>query len=269
MGMELLLEKASTYMKEQDLQKIRDAYVFAEEAHRGQVRKSGEPYILHPVAVAEICMGMQMDVVTVMAALLHDVVEDTKVTLDDLRERFGETLAGLVDGLTKLERIQFQSKEEQQNENYRKMFVAMANDIRVILIKLADRLHNMRTLKFQSEESQRRIAQETLDIFCPIAHRLGISAIKWEMEDIALRFLNPQQYYRIAHLMKMKRTEREQHITELIEKIREKLEEMGIQGDISGRPEAYLQRLQENDVPQQAVQRNLRPSRDPNFGRQR
>jgi len=236
MGMELLLEKASTYMKEQDLQKIRDAYEFAEEAHRGQVRKSGEPYILHPVAVAEICMGMQMDVVTVMAALLHDVVEDTKVTLDDLRERFGETLAGLVDGLTKLERIQFQSKEEQQNENYRKMFVAMANDIRVILIKLADRLHNMRTLKFQSEESQRRIAQETLDIFCPIAHRLGISSIKWEMEDIALRFLNPQQYYRIAHLMKMKRTEREKHITELIEKIREKLEEMGIQGDISGRP---------------------------------
>ncbi|WP_130616433.1 RelA/SpoT family protein [Cohnella abietis] len=236
MGMELLLEKASTYMKEQDLQKIREAYEFAEEAHRGQVRKSGEPYILHPVAVAEICMGMQMDVVTVMAALLHDVVEDTNVTVEDLRSRFGETLAGLVDGLTKLERIQFQSKEEQQNENYRKMFVAMANDIRVILIKLADRLHNMRTLKFQSEESQRRIAHETLEIFCPIAHRLGISAIKWEMEDIALRFLNPQQYYRIAHLMKMKRTERELHITELIEKIREKLEEMGIQGDISGRP---------------------------------
>jgi GTP diphosphokinase / guanosine-3',5'-bis(diphosphate) 3'-diphosphatase len=236
MGMELLLEKATTYMKEQDLQKIREAYEFAEEAHRGQVRKSGEPYILHPVAVAEICMGMQMDVVTVMAALLHDVVEDTNVTVDDLRDRFGETLAGLVDGLTKLERIQFQSKEEQQNENYRKMFVAMANDIRVILIKLADRLHNMRTLKFQSEESQRRIAHETLEIFCPIAHRLGISAIKWEMEDIALRFLNPQQYYRIAHLMKMKRTEREQHITELIDRIREKLEEMGIQGDISGRP---------------------------------
>jgi guanosine-3',5'-bis(diphosphate) 3'-pyrophosphohydrolase len=236
MGMELLLEKASTYMKEQDLQKIRDAYEFAEEAHRGQMRKSGEPYILHPVAVAEICMGMQMDVVTVMAALLHDVVEDTNVTVDDLRTRFGETLAGLVDGLTKLERIQFRSKEEQQNENYRKMFVAMANDIRVILIKLADRLHNMRTLKFQSEESQRRIAHETLEIYCPIAHRLGISAIKWEMEDIALRFLNPQQYYRIAHLMKMKRTEREQQIAELIERIREKLEEMGIQGDISGRP---------------------------------
>ncbi len=236
MGIEELLAKASSYMKEQDLKRIRDAYEFSEEAHRGQLRKSGEPYILHPVAVAEILAGMQMDVVTIEAALLHDVVEDTKVTLDVLRERFGETLAGIVDGLTKLERIQFRSKEEQQNENYRKMFVAMANDIRVILIKLADRLHNMRTLKYQSEESQRRIAHETLEIYCPIAHRLGISAIKWEMEDIALRFLNPQQYYRIAHLMKMKRAEREQYIGDLIVKIQEKLNEMGIHGDISGRP---------------------------------
>jgi GTP diphosphokinase / guanosine-3',5'-bis(diphosphate) 3'-diphosphatase len=236
MGIEQLLEKTSSYMKEQDLKRIRDAYEYAEEAHRGQTRKSGEPYVLHPVAVAEIMAGMQMDVVTIEAALLHDVVEDTSVTLDDLQARFGSTLAGLVDGLTKLERIQFRSKEEQQNENYRKMFVAMANDIRVILIKLADRLHNMRTLKFQSEESQRRIAHETLEIYCPIAHRLGISTIKWEMEDIALRFLNPQQYYRIAHLMKMKRAEREQYIGEIIDKIREKLSEMGIQGDISGRP---------------------------------
>lgn len=236
MGIEQLLDKASTYMKEQDLLRVREAYEYAEEAHRGQLRKSGEPYILHPVAVAEICMGMQMDVVTVMAALLHDVVEDTNVTVDDLKERFGDAIALIVDGVTKLERIQFRSKEEQQNENYRKMFVAMANDIRVILIKLADRLHNMRTLKFQSEESQRRIAHETLEIYCPIAHRLGISAIKWEMEDIALRYLNPQQYYRIAHLMKKKRTEREAYITELIDRIREKLEEMGIQGDISGRP---------------------------------
>jgi GTP pyrophosphokinase len=236
MGIEQLLEKASSYMKEQDVKRIRNAYEFAEEAHRGQTRKSGEPYILHPVAVAEILANMQMDVATVEAALLHDVVEDTNVTLEDLREQFGETLAGLVDGLTKLERIQFRTKEEQQNENYRKMFVAMANDIRVILIKLADRLHNMRTLKYQSEENQRRIAHETLEIYCPIAHRLGISTIKWEMEDIALRFLNPQQYYRIAHLMKMKRVEREQYINDLIVKIQEKLDEMGIQGEISGRP---------------------------------
>ncbi|MEK3882722.1 bifunctional (p)ppGpp synthetase/guanosine-3',5'-bis(diphosphate) 3'-pyrophosphohydrolase [Paenibacillus sp. PL2-23] len=236
MGIEQLLEKASVYMKEQELIHIREAYDFAEQAHHGQVRKSGEPYILHPVTVADILVNMGMDVMSIIAALLHDVVEDTTVDLETVRAKFGETCAMLVDGLTKLEKIKFQSKEEQQNENYRKMFVAMAQDIRVILIKLADRLHNMRTLKFQSEESQRRIAYETLEIFCPIAHRLGISAIKWEMEDIALRYLNPQQYYRIANLMKKKRAEREQFIDDVISRIREKLEEMGIEGDISGRP---------------------------------
>ena len=236
MGIEQLIDKAAAYLKESDLARIREAYDFAEQAHHGQVRKSGEPYILHPVAVAEILVNMQMDVISIIAALLNDVVEDTTVPLGEVRIRFGDTCAMLVDGLTKLEKIQFRSKEEQQNENYRKMFVAMAQDIRVILIKLADRLHNMRTLKFQSEEAQRRIAYETLEIFCPIAHRLGISAIKWEMEDIALRYLNPQQYYRIANLMKKKRAERERHIEDVIDKIREKLSEMGVVGDISGRP---------------------------------
>ena len=236
MGIDQLLEKASTYLKENDLKRIKDAYDFADQAHFGQVRKSGEPYILHPLAVAEILVNMEMDVTSIIAALLHDVVEDTTVSLETVREQFGPTCAMLVDGLTKLEKIQFRTKEEHQNENYRKMFVAMAKDIRVILIKLADRLHNMRTLKYQSEESQRRIADETLEIFVPIAHRLGISAIKWEMEDIALRYLNPQQYYRIANLMKKKRAEREQYIQELIERIKEKLHEMGIEGDISGRP---------------------------------
>ncbi|MBU5442636.1 bifunctional (p)ppGpp synthetase/guanosine-3',5'-bis(diphosphate) 3'-pyrophosphohydrolase [Paenibacillus sp. MSJ-34] len=236
MGIEQLLERASAYIKTQDLERIREAYEFAEQAHHDQVRKSGEPYILHPLAVADIVVNMQMDATSIIAALLHDVVEDTTVSLDTIREKFGDTCAMLVDGLTKLERIQFRSKEEQQNENYRKMFVAMAQDIRVIVIKLADRLHNMRTLKYQSEESQRRIAYETLEIFCPIAHRLGISAIKWEMEDIALRYLNPQQYYRIANLVQKKRTEREQYIEQLIVRIREKLNEMGIEADISGRP---------------------------------
>ncbi len=236
MGIEQLLAKASTYMRDQDLNRIREAYEFADQAHHGQVRKSGEPYILHPVAVAEILVNMEMDVTSIIAALLHDVVEDTTVEVEQVRAIFGDTCAMLVDGLTKLEKIKFRSKEEQQNENYRKMFVAMAQDIRVILIKLADRLHNMRTLKFQSEEAQRRIAYETLEIFCPIAHRLGISAIKWEMEDIALRYLNPQQYYRIANLMKKKRAEREQYIAVVIGRITEKLEEMGIDGDISGRP---------------------------------
>lgn len=236
MGIEQLIGKAATYMKEPDLDRIREAYAFAGRAHSGQVRKSGEPYILHPLAVADIIVNMQMDPTSVVAALLHDVVEDTSISLEGIRLKFGEVCAMLVDGLTKLKRIQFRSKEEQQNENYRKMFVAMANDIRVIVIKLADRLHNMRTLKYQSGESQRRIAYETLEIFCPIAHRLGISAIKWEMEDIALRYLNPQQYYRIANLMFKKREEREQYISGVIVRIKEKLDEMGINADLSGRP---------------------------------
>lgn len=236
MGIEQLLEKAGAYIKEPELALIREAYDFAEEAHHGQTRKSGEPYILHPLAVADIVVNMQMDSISIIAALLHDVVEDTTVPLDEIRKKFGETCAMLVDGLTKLERIKFRSKEEQQNENYRKMFIAMAQDIRVIVIKLADRLHNMRTLKYQSEESQRRISYETLEIFCPIANRLGISAIKWEMEDIALRYLNPQQYYRIANLMHKKRAEREQYIDNVIDRINEKLGEMGIQADLSGRP---------------------------------
>ncbi|HZG56424.1 bifunctional (p)ppGpp synthetase/guanosine-3',5'-bis(diphosphate) 3'-pyrophosphohydrolase [Paenibacillus sp.] len=235
-GIEQLLEKASSYIKEADLARIREAYAFAEAAHQGQTRKSGEPYILHPLAVADILVGMQMDATTVIVGLLHDVVEDTNVTTQDLEAKFGRTCAELVDGLTKLEKIRFKSKEEQQNENYRKMFIAMAQDIRVILIKLADRLHNMRTLKHQSEEAQRRISEETLEIFCPIAHRLGMAAIRWEMEDISLRYLNPQQYYRIVNLMQKKRAERERHIAEVMDKIREKLNEMGIEADISGRP---------------------------------
>jgi GTP pyrophosphokinase len=233
---EQLLEKASSYIKATDLLKIQEAYSFAEAAHRGQIRKSGEPYIFHPLAVAEILVEMQMDSLTIMASLLHDVVEDTNVLMQDLESQFGRTCALLVDGLTKLEKIRFKSKEEQQNENYRKMFVAMAQDIRVILIKLADRLHNMRTLKHQSEEAQRRISEETLEIYCPIAHRLGMAALRWEMEDISLRYLNPQQYYRIVNLMQKKRAEREAHIAEVMQKIHEKLSEMGIAADLSGRP---------------------------------
>jgi GTP pyrophosphokinase len=256
MGIEQLVTQASEYLRASDITRIQDAYTFAEQAHHGQVRKSGEPYILHPVAVAEIIVRMHMDVQSITAALLHDVVEDTTISLDMIKEKFGDTVAALVDGLTKLEKIRFRSKEELQNENYRKMFIAMAQDIRVILIKLADRLHNMRTLKYQSEEAQRRIAYETLEIFCPIAHRLGISAIKWEMEDISLRYLNPQQYYRIANLMKTKRAEREQYIEDFIVKIREKLVEMNIVADISGRPKhiysiynkMYTQNKQFNEI---------------------
>ena len=238
MPIEQLLEKAAKSLKPEEVERLKVAYDFAEKAHEGQYRKSGEPYIYHPVAVAEILLSLEMDVTTLVAALLHDVVEDTGVTLKQIEEKFGETVALLVDGVTKLtKRIKFKSKEEHQAENYRKMFVAMAKDVRVILIKLADRLHNMRTLKYKSPEKQRLISQETLEIFAPLAHRLGISTIKWELEDIALRYIDPQQYYRIVNLMNKKRKEREQYLAEVIEMIKEQLRKAEIEViDVSGRP---------------------------------
>ncbi|MDA8352906.1 MAG: bifunctional (p)ppGpp synthetase/guanosine-3',5'-bis(diphosphate) 3'-pyrophosphohydrolase [Firmicutes bacterium] len=237
MPIEKLLDIVGQYLKKEELEQVEKAYLFAAEAHKGQTRKSGEEYIHHPVAVAGILANLQMDVTTLTAAILHDVVEDTGATLEMIEAEFGETVAQIVDGLTKLKkRMKYKSNAEHQAENHRKMFVAMAQDIRVILIKLADRLHNMRTLRYLPEAKRRRIAQETLEIFAPLAHRLGISTIKWELEDIALRNMNPQQYYRIVNLMKQKREEREKYLEEVIATIRQRLENMDISADISGRP---------------------------------
>lgn len=233
---EELIEQASTYLSDQDITFIKRAYEFAEKSHEGQYRKSGEPYIIHPVQVAGILVELEMDAETIAGGFLHDVVEDTDITLTEIAETFNHEVALLVDGVTKLGKIKYESKEELQAENHRKMFVAMAKDIRVILIKLADRLHNMRTLKHLPAEKQRLKANETIEIFAPLAHRLGISTIKWELEDTALRYLNPQQYYRIVQLMKQKREARETYIDVVINQLKMQLAEVNIESEMSGRP---------------------------------
>lgn len=239
MDLQELEQQIKSYQPDADLKLIRDAYTLAATAHRGQKRRSGEDYITHPLQVAAILAELQLDVVTIAAALLHDVVEDTPVSLDTLRELFGEEVALLVDGVTKLSRLEYKTKEEQQAETLRKMFLAMAQDIRVILIKLADRLHNMRTLKYHPPEKQQEIARETLEIFAPLAHRLGIFRLKWELEDQSLRYLEPERYYELVNSINMKRREREEYIRQVVEILRQKLEEAGIRADIQGRPKHF------------------------------
>lgn len=239
MDIQALKDKLLFNNDQYNFEKIEKAFRYAQEAHSGQMRNSGEEYINHPLEVASILAELEMDDSTIIAAILHDVAEDTEKTLENIRKVFGQEVADLVDGVTKLGKIEYKSKMEVQVENLRKMFLAMAKDIRVVLIKLADRLHNMRTLKFQSEKKQKEISQETLEIYAPLANRLGIFRIKWELEDLAFRFLNPQEYYDLVEGISLKRKEREEYINEVIEQLRAKLEEVGIQADIAGRPKNF------------------------------
>ena len=236
---ESIIASVQEYQPQADIDLIQRAYELAESAHRGQTRVSGEAYIIHPLHVAQILTELHLDYETVSAALLHDVVEDTIYTNEQMQEMFGEEVAMLIDGVTKLGRIQYKSKEEVQLENYRKMFLAMAKDIRVIMIKLADRLHNMRTLKYMREDKQRRIAKETIEIYAPLANRLGISNVKWELEDLCLRYLDPETYYDLVESVKQKRKERQTFIDDSIKQIKEKLAESHIKADISGRAKHF------------------------------
>lgn len=222
-----------------DLELLEEVHRFAEDLHKGQFRKSGEPYIIHPLSVALILAQLGMDEKAVAAGLLHDVAEDTRCKQNCLVNNFGEEVTFLVNGVTKLSKLECNSKEERQLESYRKMFLAMAEDVRVVMIKLADRLHNMRTLKHQSPEKQKEIAQETLEIYAPIANRLGISKVKWELEDLCLRYLDPENYYDLVDRITMKREEREQFISEVIETLTRELNKVHIKAEISGRPKHF------------------------------
>ena len=236
-----LVERIRKYHPEDDMELVRRAYAFAEKAHANQVRKSGDPYFCHPCAVAVILADLMLDASTIAAGLLHDVVEDCEgVTSEMIGQEFGQEIELLVDGVTKLNQLDFSSREEAKAETLRKMFLAMAKDIRVVLIKLADRLHNMRTLKFKAPDRQRAIAQETLDIYAPLAHRLGVYTIKWELEDLSLRYLDPDAFYELVRLVGMKRAEREQLIAQVTQELKTKLYEAGIHKcEIDGRPKHF------------------------------
>ena len=236
-----LVERIKKYHPEDDMNLVRRAYAFAEKAHANQVRKSGDPYFCHPCAVAVILADLMLDASTIAAGLLHDCVEDCEgVTGEQIGAEFGQEVELLVDGVTKLNQLDFSSREEAKAETLRKMFLAMAKDIRVVLIKLADRLHNMRTLKFKQPDRQRAIAQETLDIYAPLAHRLGVYTIKWELEDLSLRYLDPDAFYELVRLVGMKRGEREQLIAQVTQELKTKLYEAGIHKcEIDGRPKHF------------------------------
>lgn len=234
-----LVRRVEAYYPDANFTMLRKAYLFAEKAHSGQKRSSGEDYIIHPMNVAATLIRLHMDLDTIMAGLLHDVVEDCGVTPQEIEKEFNSGVADLVVGLTKISKIKFKSKEESQIENFRKMVVAMAKDLRVIIVKLADRMHNMRTLQYVSDEKQKKIAQETLDIYVPLASRLGINSVKSELEDLCLRFLKPEIYYRLAEKVSMKKSERDTYIREVISTIKEKLLEYSLHAEVKGRPKHF------------------------------
>lgn len=234
-----LLQKVRSYDSKVNTGLIEEAYRFARTQHGEQLRRSGDEFILHPLGVAHILADMQMDETTVAAALLHDVVEDTDISLDEVRSRFGGEVAEIIDGVTKLDRLSFRNREEQQAENYRKMFVAMAKDIRVVIIKLADRLDNMKTIGHLSEEKQREKARETLEVYAPLAHRLGISQLRWQLEDLSFATLYPLRFQEIVQMVNQRRPERETYIKEVEKRLRVQLKQARIKAEISGRVKHY------------------------------
>ncbi|MBR1686117.1 MAG: bifunctional (p)ppGpp synthetase/guanosine-3',5'-bis(diphosphate) 3'-pyrophosphohydrolase [Clostridia bacterium] len=240
MPLDQMLARVKKYNPGDGWQVVEKAYHFAEKAHAGQTRKSGEPYFIHPCFVASILTELMIDPPTIAAGLLHDTVEDCKdIELEDIRREFGDEIATLVDGVTKLNKLNFANREEAQAESLRKMILAMSKDIRVVLIKLADRLHNMRTLRFQAPDRQKAIARETLDIYAPLAHRLGVYAIKTELEDLSLRYLDPEGYQMLVQKVGMKRAEREANIRTVISELSDKLDENHIHYDVDGRPKHF------------------------------
>ncbi|MBG60576.1 MAG: GTP pyrophosphokinase [Halobacteriovoraceae bacterium] len=254
---ELLRRAKANLPEDTDLTPLKKAFEFAERHHRPQKRSSGEPYIIHPLNVAATLIKLKMDLDSLCGGLLHDVVEDCDVSEEEIIQEFGEGIGNIVIGCTKISKIKFKTKEESQAENFRKMVVAMAKDIRVIIVKLADRMHNMLTLQYVSKEKQVKKAQETLDIYVPLASRLGINSVKSELEDLCLRFLHPDMYYRLAEKVAMKKSERESYIRETVELVREKLSEYGVKADIYGRPKHFYsiyKKMQNRDVDFEQIQ---------------
>jgi guanosine-3',5'-bis(diphosphate) 3'-pyrophosphohydrolase len=252
-----LVKRVEVHLPESDLGALRRCYEFADKLHAGVKRSSGEPYIIHPLNVAGTLVKLKMDLDSIMAGLLHDTVEDCEVSPEEIAKMFGQNVAQIVVGCTKISKIKFKTKEESQAENFRKMVVAMAQDLRVIIVKLADRMHNMRTLQYMTKEKQQAKAQETLDIYVPLASRLGINSVKGDLEDLCLRYIHPDIYYRLAEKIAMKKRERESYIEETITLIEEKMLEYSVQGEVTGRPKHFYsiyKKMQQRGVDFEQIQ---------------